>query len=62
MLESFFDKVADLKALRQHRCFPVNIPKLLRTLFLQNTSDGSFCTVQRVLRNFLMQEKLFDFQ
>ena len=28
----------------QHRCFPVNIKKFLRTVFLQNTSGGCFCT------------------
>ena len=26
----------------QHRCFPVNIVKFLRTVFLQNTSGGCF--------------------
>ena len=28
----------------QHRSFPVNIVKLLRTPFLQNTSGGCFCS------------------
>ena len=28
----------------QHRSFPVNIVKLLRTPFLQNTSCGCFCS------------------
>ena len=38
VLESFFNKVADLQAnfikkKLQHRCFPVNIAKFLRTAF-----------------------------
>ena len=28
----------------QHRCFPVNFAKFLRTPFLKNTSGGCFCT------------------
>ena len=38
MLESLFDKVAGVQAFikkrPQHRCFPVNVAKLLRTAFL----------------------------
>ena len=30
----------------QHRCFPGNFAKLLRTPFLQNTSGGCFCMSQ----------------
>ena len=46
----FFDKVAGLrlaillKKRPWRRCFPVNFAKFLKTLFLQNTSDGCFCT------------------
>ena len=35
--------VTFVKKRLQHRCFPVNSAKLLRTLLLQNTSAGSFC-------------------
>ena len=44
---SFFNIVAGVKTcsfikkILQHRCFPVNIAKLLRTPFLQNTSGDS---------------------
>ena len=31
-----------IKKRLQHRCFPVEYPKFLRTLFLQNTSGGCF--------------------
>ena len=46
-LESFFKKVADLKAYNlvkrlHHRCFPVNVEKFLSTAFLYNSSDGCF--------------------
>ena len=43
-LESLFNKTPGsrpatlLKKRLQHRCFPVNYPKFLRTPFLQNTS------------------------
>ena len=42
VLRSFFDKVANLKACNfikkrlQHRCFPVNIAKCLRTTFIEH--------------------------
>ena len=45
---SLFNKVAGLKTRNlikkrlQHRHFPVNIEKFLRTAFLQNTSGGCF--------------------
>ena len=48
MLESLFNKVVDLKARNlikkrlEHRYFPVNIEKFLRTAFLLNTSGGYF--------------------
>ena len=44
----FLIKFKDLQACNsikkrlQHRCFPVNIAKFLRTAFSQNTSDGCF--------------------
>ena len=47
MLESLFNKVAGLKACNfiknelQHKCFPVNFRKFLKTP-LQNTSGGCF--------------------
>ena len=38
--ESFFDKSSEML---KHRCyFPVNFAKILRTLFLVNTSGGYF--------------------
>ena len=46
MLESLLE--SDLKASNfikkklQHRCFPVNMAKFLRTAFLWNTSGGCF--------------------
>ena len=48
MLESLFDKVADLKICSmikkrlQHRYFSVNIEKYLRTTSLYNNSSGCF--------------------
>ena len=33
-----------IKKRLQHRCFPVNIAKFLRTFILQNTSDDYSCT------------------
>ena len=38
----------------QHRCFPVKFAKFLRTPFLQNTSDGSVCTLNRTFQNYLL--------
>ena len=36
VVESLFNKVADLQAFRlQHRCFPVNIAKILKTPILK---------------------------
>ena len=46
VLESLIDKVARLKPRNfikkrvQHRRFPVNIAKLIRTVFLHNTPGG----------------------
>ena len=37
----FFNKVASLRL--QHRCFPVNIAKFLRTTILKNICDSCFC-------------------
>ena len=46
--ESFFDKVLGLL---QHRCcFPVNFAKILRTLFLGNTSGGYFFQISPNLK------------
>ena len=39
VLESLFKKSPEIKRL-QHRCFPLNFAKLLRTPFLQSTSGG----------------------
>ena len=45
MLESLFKKVAGLEARKsikerlQHRCFPVNIAKFLRTRILENICE-----------------------
>ena len=52
-----FNKVANLKPatlLKKrlwHRPFPVSFVKYLKTPFLQNTSDGCFCSLQ-VVREF----------
>ena len=46
--ESFFNKIADLRAatlLKKklwHRCFPVNFAKCLRTRYFKTTLDGRF--------------------
>ena len=29
-----------------HRCFPVNFANFLRTIFIQNTSGGYFCSLE----------------
>ena len=34
----------------QHRCFPVNIAKFLRTTFLRNFSCGIFCIILKVIK------------
>ena len=36
VLESLFNKVAGLKKRLQHKCFPVNIVKFLKTPILKN--------------------------
>ena len=54
MLESLFNKVAGLKVCNvikkslQHRCFPVNITKFLRTPILRKSADGCFYTLSLV--------------
>ena len=35
----------------QHRCFPVNFAKFLKTLVIQNTSGGCFCIFGQLPRN-----------
>ena len=35
----------------QHRCFPVNIAKFLRTHFLQNTFGGCFCKMMKFYKD-----------
>ena len=51
VFESLLNKVARLEACHfirkrlQYRCFPVNIAKFLRTVFLKNTSGGCFCAI-----------------
>ena len=58
MLKFLFNKVAGLKACNfikkrpQQKCFPVNITKVLRTAFLQNTSGGCICNPNKH-RHFL---------
>ena len=50
---SFFTKVAGLRAVNllkkrlRHRCFPVNFAKLLRTPFLQNSSQRTASKYRR---------------
>ena len=74
VLESFFNKVASLKAYNfikkrlRHRCFPVNMAKLLRTAFfiehlwwllpdfLQNLLKT---TVKKIIQKFLKNYFLF---
>ena len=65
VLESLFNKVADLKAWNsikkrlQYRYFPVNIVKFLGTAFSWNTSGGCFCTFITLLRQCkVMRKKL----
>ena len=62
MLKSIFNKVATLKACYiikkrlQHRCFPVNIAKFLRTSILKN-----ICEQLRLgTSNFTKNEILFQ--
>ena len=65
MLDSHFDKVADLKTTTllqkrlQHRCFPVNIEKCLRTTFfaehLQMTASGFFKKIKQTRLHFVKQ-------
>ena len=63
MLESLFNKTADLKAcnlIRKrilHRCFLVNIAKFLRTAFLPNMSGGCFCFYMIIMINRKPQQK-----
>ena len=35
----------------QHRCFPMNIAKFLRTPFLQSTSGGCFCKMMKFYKD-----------
>ena len=49
MLESLVKKSL------QHRCFPWNIAKFLRTPFLKNASGGSFYIVKEREKNFTEQ-------
>ena len=49
MLESLVKKSL------QHRCFPWNIAKFLRTPFLKNDSGGSFYIVKEREKNFTEQ-------
>ena len=65
MLESYFNKVKALQACNfirerlQHRCFPVNIAKYLRTVFLWNTSGSCFLIKKQLIREkFTFREKL----
>ena len=51
------------EALAQHRCFPVNFAKFVRTSFLQNTSGGCFWkTFSFYLKRLLfLRLKIFRF-
>ena len=61
VLESLFNKVAErqvcnyIKKWLQHRCFPVNIAKFLKTAFLFNTSSGWFyrCSIKKLFPKIL---------
>ena len=44
-----------IKKILQHRCFPVNIAKVLRTAFLQNFSGGCFCIFLKVIMQLFRQ-------
>ena len=49
MLESLFIKIAGVQACSfikkrlEHRCFPVNTAKFLRTAILKASANGCFC-------------------
>ena len=67
MLESLFNKVADLKVCNfmkmklQHRCFLVDIAKFLRTAFFQNTPGGYFCQFDKVTVQYRASANLLCF-
>ena len=39
----------------QHRCFPVNIAKFLRTGFLRNFSGGCFCIILKLIKQIFRE-------
>ena len=40
----------------QHRYFPVNIAKFLKTAFLQNFSGGCFCIILKVIKQLFRKD------
>ena len=46
-----------IKKSLQHRCFPVNITKFLRTALLQNFSSGCFCIILKVIKQGISQKQ-----
>ena len=61
MLESYFKKIAYLKVCNflkkgaEHRCFPVNIAKFLRTIILKNIFERMLLTVRKYAINDILQ-------
>ena len=59
LLESLFKNIAGLKACNfinerlQHRCFPDNIVKFLRTSILKNICEGLLLNVQKEIKRKL---------
>ena len=57
MLQFLFNKVAGLKPETllkkslQHRCFPVEFAKFLRTSIMKNIFEGLFLIARKQLRN-----------
>ena len=72
MLESLFNKVAGLQACifikkkLQHRCFPVNIAKFLKTPILSTSANDCFCISEIQTTNnliyILTENFIFNFR
>ena len=60
----FFNKIRGLRPINllkkrlQHRCFPVNIAKLLRTAILKNVCEGLFLYFKILQINFFEKWKI----
>ena len=52
-LKSFFNKAPNFIK-KKLRCFPVNVAKIIKNIFLQNTSGGCYCiNIQRLYFNLM---------